>query len=320
MSHGKKKYSITELISDERFQNYCLQKNKQDEEYWKSIILQNWNQREVFEQAYISVRALTNENVYSTKKKEVKVISINQTPKSSNLRNMFWFINGSVAIVVLFFLIFNLSDKTNYIKISSGIGETKNVILPDSTRIKLNSNSILVYEESMRKTREVQLVGEGYFDVITLPNLAPFIVRTQHGNIEVTGTSFNVRSRKELFESTLIEGGITFKREGKNDVLLLPGDHLNISNNSLQITSEEVDSKIAWKDGRLFFKRASIDEISKRLKDDYGLSVIVENRKLKDKKINANILTSNPMDLLESIAAIYDFSIVKVTKDKVILK
>jgi len=319
MANKKKKYSVTELMSDERFQNYCLQKNKADEEFWKTIILQNWNQRSVFEEAYNAVHTLTNHTIYN-EPRQGKVINIKQSPKESNFSKLPWLVSGIAAAFLLLFLGSLSSDDPTYIQVTANVGETKEIILPDSSHVILNSNSILVYEQSMLASREVELVGEGYFKVKTKNDLTPFLVKTQHGNIQVTGTTFNVRARSKSFESTLIEGGITFKREGKNDVILQPGDHLKISDNSLQITSEEVHSKVAWTDGRLYFKQASIKQIVKRIKDEFDLNIIVDNKQLQSKKINANIRTSDPMDLLKSIAAIYDFTVVQETTDKVILK
>ncbi len=320
MPIGKKKYTITELMSDERFQNYCLKKNKVDEEYWTDIILQNWDQKKLFEQAYSAIHSLSDEEVYTSRHKEGKIIRIKERNQQSKYKSSILMAASCAAIFILLYVFTNLPEGPKYRKVTSNFGEIRNVMLPDSSLVTLNSNSVLVFEESMQKSREVQLIGEGYFDVRTNPDLDPFVVNTQHGNIKVTGTIFNVRSRKELFESTLLEGGITFSREGKNDVILSPGDHLKISNNSIQIKSEEVASKIAWREGRLFFKSVSIKEIIKRLQDDYGLKVSVENKDLANKKISANIITQDPIVLLESIAAIYDFSIVRLTKDKVILK
>ncbi|MEM9546161.1 MAG: FecR domain-containing protein [Bacteroidota bacterium] len=320
MSNGRKKYTVTELMSDESFQNYCLSKNKKDEEYWKSVILKNWNQRNVFEEAYLAVQALSDESIYTSDPKRSKVIRLNQSPSSKKVGWITWIGVSTAAAIALFFIVANYSEQTQYLKIATDFGEKKTFILPDSSIVTLNANSMLVYEETMNHSREVQLVGEGYFEVITKDDLLPFEVQTQHGNIFVTGTIFNVRSRNYLFESTLLEGGITFKRSGKNDVILSPGDHLNISNNSIRITKEDATSKIAWRDNRLYFKEAKIKEIAKRLSDDFGLTVEVGNKRLYDKKISANIVTSDPMVLLESMAVIYDFSIIRVSEDKVLLK
>src|SRR5690606_18082388 len=72
-----------------------------------------------------------------------------------------------------------------------GIKLTK--VLPDGSKVTLNSNSSISYTEGFTEsTREIKLKGEAFFQVTKDP-ARPFIVHT--GNIATTalGTSFNIR-------------------------------------------------------------------------------------------------------------------------------
>src|SRR5699024_6685187 len=75
-----------------------------------------------------------------------------------------------------------------------GIKLTK--VLPDGSKVILNSNSSISYTDGFAKDkRELTLQGEGFFQVTKDP-ARPFTVHT--GNIATTalGTSFNVRHHK----------------------------------------------------------------------------------------------------------------------------
>src|SRR5205085_10891901 len=73
-------------------------------------------------------------------------------------------------------------------------GSKSKLQLPDGTQVWLNSDSKITYGESfMGATREVQLSGEAYFDVVK-DKEHPFIIHTQSIDLKVLGTAFNVRS------------------------------------------------------------------------------------------------------------------------------
>ena len=95
-------------------------------------------------------------------------------------------------------------------------GMTASIILPDSTIVYLNSESILRYPSHFDETkREVELLGEGYFDVTTNPK-NPFIINTGgKTQIEVYGTEFNVEAYTDddLISTTLVNGSVSFVYE-----------------------------------------------------------------------------------------------------------
>lgn len=76
---------------------------------------------------------------------------------------------------------------------------TAKVQLPDGSIVMLNSNSTLTYPTQFSdKQREVNLLGEAYFEV-TKDTKRPFVVTTPYqANIKVYGTQFNV----EAYEKT----------------------------------------------------------------------------------------------------------------------
>lgn len=97
-------------------------------------------------------------------------------------------------------LYMNLVDKTeNYssqvYKVLVDKGQRASVILPDGTKVWLNSHTELTYNGDYGKgNRQVVLSGEGYFEVAKDTTLR-FIVKAGEMEVEALGTTFNVKVR-----------------------------------------------------------------------------------------------------------------------------
>ena len=79
-----------------------------------------------------------------------------------------------------------------------------------------------------QKQRIVQIEGEAYFDVAP-DKEHPFIVKTSHTSIRVTGTSFNVRAyADEDTESTTLISGTVRINSGNEEFELVPQPALYI--------------------------------------------------------------------------------------------
>lgn len=71
------------------------------------------------------------------------------------------------------------------------------VILPDGSKITLEPNSSIVYPKVFDSDiREVNLIGEAFFDVVRNPD-KPFIVHFNELVVKVLGTSFTIRANKD---------------------------------------------------------------------------------------------------------------------------
>lgn len=113
-------------------------------------------------------------------------------------------------------------------------GARTTLLLPDGTRVWLNSNSKLRYDRGFNsQNREVALEGEAYFEV-TRDAGKPFIVHAATLDIEVLGTSFTVKSYPQdaTVEATLLRGAIEVRRKGSLNtaqVILKPNEKVVLS-------------------------------------------------------------------------------------------
>jgi transmembrane sensor len=93
----------------------------------------------------------------------------------------------------------------------TGVGEERTVSLADGSTIYLNAKSSL----SVRiggESRELQLEGEGYFEVAPDPR-RPFRVRTADAVVQAVGTQFNVATRREGTNIAVLEGKVQVSSE-----------------------------------------------------------------------------------------------------------
>ena len=148
-------------------------------------------------------------------------------------------------------------------------GMRSKVLLPDSTVVYLNAGSTLKYPSRFSESlREVELEGEGYFDVRANRN-SKFAVNLKDGiSIEVYGTKFNVDAYQidSMVSATLLEGSIGFAYCGENGKRMLhklqPNQRLTFQpkDKSLKINGTEGLTETAWIDGQFIFKDTPIRE------------------------------------------------------------
>jgi len=175
---------------------------------------------------------------------------------------------------------------------SNTSGQKSTVFLPDGSKVILNSESSLSYSSNFdNDSRKVRLSGEAYFEIEKDID-RPFIVNTNHINIKVLGTSFNVTAfeNKETVKVTLTSGQIEVHENGdqlesKDNILLYPGQAIsyNINKTSFdKITSFNPEAEYGWKNGLIYFEKASFDEVISKLSDWYGVDFIIHGKPKKE--------------------------------------
>lgn len=128
------------------------------------------------------------------------------------------------------------SGKNTVSEISTRYGSKSKITLPDGTIVWLNSGSNLLYNNKSfgESDREVTLSGEAFFNVTHDPE-HPFIIHAGKINVQVLGTSFDVKNYPDdkTVEATLIKGSIevTFANDPGRKVLLKPDEKLTVYNN-----------------------------------------------------------------------------------------
>ena len=155
------------------------------------------------------------------------------------------------------------------VELATPFGSKIKTTLPDGTEVWQNSGTILRYPSYFSgKIREVELIGEAYFHVVSDKN-NPFYVQTKAGKVKVTGTRFNLSAYEEdAYSSVVLEEGEVHFLPGKGqEVRLLPAEQLIYTKQTGALVKQRVDVEkyTAWTEGKLIFRNDPLADVVRRL-------------------------------------------------------
>lgn len=245
--------------------------------------------------------------------------------KKGRYSKWYWAAAAAVTLIVISFFVFRKSDtkKENQLaikdinEISTQPGSKSKIHLPDGTTVLLNAGSRLTYTKDYGKEiREVNLVGEGFFDVQKNKDV-PFIIHTSDINIKVLGTVFNVKAypQDKKTETSLIRGSIevTIKNRPNDKIILSPTEKLVVENkdrvqkiektkegktSNLPITQPliavnkinylPVDSavvEIQWTENKLVFRDETFADLAVDMERWYNVTIDIEDPALAEARL-----------------------------------
>jgi ferric-dicitrate binding protein FerR (iron transport regulator) len=218
-------------------------------------------------------------------------------------------IAASIAVILtISFLWWQLAGDEK-MEFHTAYGEHLRVVLPDSSTVLLNGNSVLRYarEWNQRDSREVWVEGEAFFDVMHTVNDQQFLVHTGHGeHVQVLGTRFNVKIRRGKTEVMLERGKVRFEVShffGNETVYLAPGELVSLENSKLSKMSVNPQQYSGWTYHKLYFDHTELSEVVEMLEDTYGLKVVLEDPALAYRKLSGEIDSRNVTDIIAAIEA-----------------
>lgn len=144
------------------------------------------------------------------------------------------------------------------------------LVLPDGTRVWLNSASTLKFPASFANLseRRVTLSGEAYFEVAHNSGV-PFRVITGRQIVEDIGTAFNINSYEPAIKTTLLEGSVRIN----NTHMLIPGQQASLLNDVYTVEKADTEEVIAWKNGYFRFNNQSLRNVMDKLALWYDIDV-----------------------------------------------
>lgn len=252
--------------------------------------------------------------------------------KSAKVLNMVWVrvAAASVSVILLLSIGFYFFNKTaaepSLNIVSTKKGSKSNITLPDGTKVFINADTRLTYDESFgKKIREVNLVGEAYFDVVK-DKEHPFIVHTQTLDVKVLGTAFNVRAYENEANTTatLVRGLVEVALHKKNSekITLKPNEKIIVQNKKpqaavaindttkppqiaiLKVAVNPSDSTIAetqWTKNRLVFNHEKLEYILQELQRWYDVKIIFNKPSAANKTLSGVYDNDSLEDVLHSL-------------------
>jgi ferric-dicitrate binding protein FerR (iron transport regulator) len=177
------------------------------------------------------------------------------------------------AVLAIGFFI-NYYTSTIDTKVDTRIAQKTSIKLPDDSKVKLNANSSIVFNENdWKENRALKLQGEAFFKVAKGKK---FDVITDDGVISVLGTKFNVKQRKNYFEVICYEGLVAVIRNEKT-VKLKPGYTFQIIDGKLLANEKENTTQPSWLRGESSFKSIPLKYVISEFENQYNLQIDSSN-------------------------------------------
>ncbi len=185
--------------------------------------------------------------------------------------------------------------------IAAPLGQMTNIVLPDGSKVMLNSGSSITYNSNFSQgERLVTLTGEAFFDVAKDQD-HPFRIETSLLNFEVFGTSFNIEAYPDdpTINTTLVEGSLAISDKTQKELhRLKPGEnaHYDAYQTKLVVTNVSTGIYTSWKDGLITFRNEKLKEIAKKIERWYNVKIIINNPKIGEQAYFGTILKNKPID------------------------
>lgn len=181
------------------------------------------------------------------------------------------------------------SNKKGPLKLEVPKGGEFMVILDDSTKVWLNSSSILIYPENFSAdSRRVRLEGEAYFVVAKEKDQQPFFVECDGQEIKVYGTEFNVRSypEDESVFTSLSKGSVAVRRADTQggELFISPGTQaiFDKKTKEAKVRPVNIETVTGWRHGRFVFEDQTLLQIMNDLGRWYDFEFEFADTSLKD--------------------------------------
>lgn len=323
-------FETEDFLADDDFLRYVKFSFPQDIFFWEEWKLRNPLNLASFNEARMQLQLILSdaEIPVPTDFKEDLLKDINTTInyfERDRKRKLFNRVGlasiASLLLIGAFIGWYSISTIT----IRADYGQNRLVHLPDGTEIILNANSTLSYPRALawKSTRAVDLDGEAYFKVKHL-NVTPnqiqsgeiFIANTNGVAVQVLGTEFNLKERRNLINVTLVKGRIQVRSKitGKH-YILKPGELLDFDKKGLEVrTGIPLETQTAWVSGKIIVNQTKVSDILKQFEDLYGYNVVLDSPALGDKKIDGTISIRSEESLLFTLKNILNVDIKKEGK------
>ncbi len=327
-------FGLKDFLADDAFIQWVINPSHDTNTWWQSFTNAYPEQAPVVKKAAATIQHYraqhdffnegNKELLWDRIENTIQTQATEKTPRKIMSLAAFMRIAAAVIIIVgaSFWMMYRNTPKQ--LAYATSFGEVKTITLPDNSEVTLNGNSSISWHDGWKKnaTREVWITGEGYFKVTHLNTDTThvkandrFIVHCGDVNIEVLGTTFNVKARHGKTNVALITGKIridyTDAAAGNKTVYLAPGDYVEYTAKQLMTTKKlaKPAQVTTWTAKEISFSDATLKEIAETLQDNYGYSVSVTDTSLLALKIEGDISVDNVADLLDVVATTLNIKI-----------
>ena len=207
----------------------------------------------------------------------------------------------------------------------------QNFYLPDGTHVWLHGSSKINFDKNNfgKAIREVNLVGEAFFDVTKNPKV-PFVIHAGVVNITVKGTAFNVKAYpgEKNIETTLLRGliEITTAQNPNKKIYVQPNEKIIIPANIAATKNQIIDTaktfsitqvqndadkilpETVWMKDKLEFNNETFEELAPQMESWFNVHIQFVNDEIKTKRFSGLIENETLQQTLQAMQLSYHFN------------
>lgn len=296
------KYSVIDFINDDFFVKWVSTPDSESDFFWNKWIANHPEKLEEVRTAKTFIQNVHYHNAPKISKTDFTNIHENilryKTRQDHYNNGRSWSgksylslgIAASLAFTIiasiLLFDAFNPSvqevSEVSYVVKETPRGLKTTSLLPDGSKVKINSGSVLKYPERFEgENRRVILQGEAFFEVKADPD-KPFVIESSCAVVQVLGTSFNVKTYDNDKDQRIavVSGKVRVTTPGGKEKILLPDSMAVIDKNTgmITVTGYNKTEELGWCDGILYFNQTPFHKVFEKLEMWFAVSFEIDDR------------------------------------------
>jgi ferric-dicitrate binding protein FerR (iron transport regulator) len=212
-----------------------------------------------------------------------------------------------IAVVSTVIIVSNLGQPIIY---QTANKEQQNITLEDGSVVALNAGTILSVESDFNsEKRIVSLQGEAYFNVAK--NNKPFIVKTKNGHVQVVGTEFNIKSRKELMVVAVNEGIVRVSSTTApkdSSLMLTKGQMTYCSRGGYPVAQKPFSTTESpdWLHSKIDLNEERLANVFEEIERRFDVNIKYESHSVDSVRISGLFNTTNLDSLMQSLCILLD--------------
>jgi transmembrane sensor len=177
---------------------------------------------------------------------------------------------------------------TETIVINTAHGEIRNTTLADQSVATANSDSLLEVRYDRGSRRVALRQGEAWFSVAKDPQ-RPFIVEAGNVQVRAVGTAFSVRLHGANADVVVTEGTVQVSGKAGQALALSAGQQAEVPQAEgvarLVSDPEAVRRKLAWREGKLMFKRETLAQAAADFNRYNQRQIVIADERVRDRPL-----------------------------------
>jgi ferric-dicitrate binding protein FerR (iron transport regulator) len=150
--------------------------------------------------------------------------------------------------------------------------------LPDGSNLTLNKNTNISYAGNFKRNRKVEIKsGEVFFDVAH-DRSHPFTIKVEDVEVEVVGTSFNIKKSNAGVEVIVESGIVSISKDGRQ-LRLTKGESILLGAGTQHLEKRTTTDELHnyYRTGIFVANNTSLSKLTNVLADAYGEEIVLSD-------------------------------------------